>query len=204
MVTPDKARHALNTRSNCWSCERFDSELIKRQSRARQIIKSNPLLQPLQLSTGASNPNLIVFVYSNTASMEVALLSTCFFSSSYQMLDTEKRTSRNVSPELNSKPGEFWFQHYCSQFCSPVKLLFLTIRGDREGRTQGKRSCLHRAVSEGEHAWEQSTGSILLSNLISADESCHIGRNSEYGVCIYIVQNKNSRINFYKGVLSYF
>lgn len=108
------------------------------------------------------------------------------------MLDTEKRRSINVSPELNSKPGEFWFHHYCSQFCSPVKLLFFTIREDREGRTQGKRSCLHRAVSEGEHAWEQSTGSIPLSNLIPANQSCHIGRNSETGVCIYIVQNKNS------------
>lgn len=52
--------------------KRFDSELIKRESPGRQIIKSNPLLQPLQQSTAASNPNLIVFVYSNAASIKAA------------------------------------------------------------------------------------------------------------------------------------
>lgn len=52
--------------------KRFDSELIKRESPGRQIIKSNPLLQPLQRSTAASNPNLIVFVYSNAASIKAA------------------------------------------------------------------------------------------------------------------------------------
>lgn len=179
--------------------KRFDSELIKRQSPARQIIKSNPLLQPLQLSTATPNTNLIVFLYSNTASTVVAFLRTHFLG--YQMLDTEKRTSKNASPEINSKPGVFWFQHYSSQFCSPVKLQFLTIRGGRDVRTQGKRSCLHRAVSEGKHAWEQSTGCMPLSKLISAHESCHSRRNSE----TYTVQNqKLETINCYKGILSSF
>lgn len=112
------------------------------------------------------------------------------------MLDTEMCTSKKVSPEINSKPGEFWFQHYCSQFCSPVKLLFLTIREDREGRTQGKRSYLHRAASAGELAWEQNTGCTPLSNLISAYESCHSQRKSETGVCIYAIffYNKNNKL----------
>lgn len=116
-----------------------------------------------------------------------------------------REAHRNVSPELNSKPGEFWFQHYSSQFCSPVKLLFLTIRRDKEGRAQGKRICLHRAVSEGRHAWEQSTGSMPLSNLKSAHESCHIRRHSQTGFCIYIVQTFFFfRINYHKCILSSF